>query len=66
MPKSSAAKIAANKRYNEKNIVQVKCGFNKKTDKDILDHLEKQENKTGYIKNLIRSDIKGGDKENET
>ena len=37
--KSSAAKIAANARYNEKNVVQIKFGFNKKTDSDIIEHL---------------------------
>lgn len=59
MPKSRAAKIAANTRYNEKNVVHVKFGFNKKTDADIIEHLQKQANKQKYIKDLIRSDIEG-------
>lgn len=32
--------------------------LNKENDKDILDHLKKQTNKQGYIKDLIRNDIK--------
>lgn len=64
--KSSAAKIAANARYNEKNVIQVKFGFNKKTDSDIIEHLQKQENKQKYIKTLIRNDIKKEVKQNET
>ena len=58
MPKNSPARIAANARYNEKNVVQVKMGFNKKTDSDIIEKLNSVENKTGYIKDLIREDIK--------
>ena len=61
MGKSSQARISANARYNEKNVIQVKFGFNKKTDSDIIEHLEKvseRESKQGYIKRLIREDIK--------
>jgi len=64
--KSSAAKIAANARYNEKNVIQVKFGFNKKTDSDIIEHLQKKENKQKYIKELVRSDIKKGGEKIET
>lgn len=32
--------------------------FGKVTDKDIIEHFEQQENKSAYIKNLIRQDIK--------
>ena len=31
--------------------------LNRNTDLDIIEHLEKQENKRLYIKNLIRKDI---------
>lgn len=60
---TSAAKIAANARYSEKMVVQFKIGLNKKTDAAIIEHLQAQENKQGYIKNLIISDMKGGDNE---
>ena len=46
------------KRYKEKNIRQVKMELNIKTDADILSKLDSVPNKTGYIKNLIREDIK--------
>lgn len=31
--------------------------FGKANDSDIIEHLEKQKNKSGYIKDLIRQDI---------
>ena len=47
------------KRYDAKNTVQVKLKLNINTDKDILARLKKVGNKQGYIKSLIRKDIKG-------
>ena len=41
------------------NDVQVKMKLNKKTDDDILSLLQ-QVNKQGYIKQLIREDVKSG------
>lgn len=55
--KTSPAQIAASIRYNEKNVVQIKFNFNKKTDADILDHLDRVPNKQGYVKSLIRKDM---------
>ena len=43
--------------YDRANTKQVKFKFNIKTDADILDHLKKQSNIQGYIKQLIRADI---------
>lgn len=45
-------------QFQKDNIKQIKFNFNKINDKDILDHLAKQENRQGYIKELIRKDIK--------
>ena len=45
-------------KYNAANTVQFKCCFNKETDADILQRLETVGNKQGYIKKLIRDDIK--------
>ena len=56
--KKSKTSPAAVKRYKEKNIRQVKFEFNLKTDADILSKLDSVPNKTGYIKSLIREDIK--------
>lgn len=56
--KSSAAQIAASIRYNEKNTHRIALAFNKEHDADIIEHIEKQDNKQGYIKRLIRDDMK--------
>lgn len=44
-------------RYDAANTIQVKIKLNTKNDADILSELKKQDNKQGYIKALIRSDI---------
>lgn len=54
----SDAKKRANAKSDKKNAKYVTFKFNKNTDIDILERLEKQENKQGYIKKLIREDIK--------
>lgn len=48
----------AQQRYDRENTVQVKMKLNKKTDKDILKKLQEVSNKQGYIKFLIRNDLK--------
>ena len=48
----------AQERYDKNNTVQIKMKLNKKTDKDILDKLNSVPNKQGYIKQLIRQDMK--------
>ena len=48
----------AQKKYDENTTVQVKMKLNVKTDRDILEKLESVENKQGYIKELIRADLK--------
>jgi len=57
MKKNSDARIRANAKYNKENTKYVVLHLNINTDKDILDHLDCKENKTGYIKDLIRDDI---------
>lgn len=46
-------------RYNRANVKQVKMNLNLKTDADILEHLATVGNVQGYIKNLIRQDMRG-------
>lgn len=60
MAKTSSTQIAASIRYNEKNTTRIAIALNNKTDKAIIEHLQKQPNKQGYIKNLISKDMKGG------
>lgn len=44
-------------KYDKENTTQIKMKLNNKTDSDILEQLNKQPNKQGYIKELIRKDI---------
>lgn len=44
-------------KYDAANTTGVLLKLNNKTDADILEHLNAQDNKQGYIKNLIRADI---------
>lgn len=55
---SSKAQKEASKKYDKANTKGVYLKFNITTDKDILDHLQDVKNVQGYIKDLIRSNIK--------
>ena len=54
----SEAKKRANIKSDKKNAKYVTLKLNKNTDKDILEYLDTLDNKNGYLKNLIRQDIK--------
>lgn len=56
----SRAQKEAVRRYDKEHTKQIILKLNLTTDKDILDKLESEENKQGYIKALIREDIKKG------
>lgn len=58
MAKISEALAKAQKKYDAKATKLITMKLNLKTDKDILDKLDEVENKQGYIKDLIRKDIK--------
>lgn len=45
-------------KYDQANTTQIKMKLNKKTDADIIARLESVGNKQGYIKELIRADMK--------
>ena len=47
-------------RYDAEHTVRVAMKLNTKTDKDIIEWLERQESKQGSIKEAIRSMIKAG------
>ena len=58
----SEKRKASHAKWDAANTKQVKIKLNIRTDADILAHLEQTENVQGYIKHLIREDIKkGGD-----
>ena len=46
----------ASAKYNKENTKTYLIRMNLKTDADIIRALDKQNNKTGYIKNLIAKD----------
>lgn len=51
------AKKRANAKYDKNNTRQIMLKLNLNTDKEILDHLDRQNNRQGYIKRLIREDM---------
>lgn len=55
--KTSKAQLRASAKYNKSNTKNFPIKVNKKTEKDIYDHLEKCTNVNGYIKALIRADL---------
>lgn len=50
-------KYQAQKNYKKKNIKQLNIGLNRNTDKDIIDFLEKLDNKEKFIKKIIRANM---------
>ena len=52
------SKLRANAKYDKQNTTGLYLKLNKNTDIDIIERLSAQENKQGYIKLLIRDDIK--------
>lgn len=44
-------------KYDKANTTQIKLKLNLKTDADILEYLDKVENKQGTLKRLIRQEI---------
>ena len=55
---TSKAQLRAQAKYDKDNTVQVKLKLNKKTDADIISWLDDINNKQGYIKELIRADMR--------
>lgn len=55
---ATEAQKKARDKYNKEHYKVVNFKLNKKTEKDILEYLEAQPNKQGYIKELIKQDMK--------
>ena len=51
------AQKKATQKYKAANTVNFSFNLNRKYDEDIITRLKSVENKTGYIKELIRNDI---------
>ena len=47
----------ATQRYQDKNMRKILLKINRKTEPEILEQIEKQENMQGYIKRLILEDM---------
>lgn len=45
-------------KWVKDNCKQISIKFNKKADKDILDFLAKQENRTDFFRKIIRKEMK--------
>ena len=55
--KTSEAQKRAVAKYDATNTKSFLLKLNKKTDADIIAHLEQQSNKLAYLKKLIRDDM---------
>lgn len=51
------AKLNYIRKWKSENVRQVRFEFNKVTDADVIAQLDAVENRTAYIKELIRADI---------
>lgn len=51
-------RFASQKKYNKDTLKRVSLDMNLNTDQDILAWLETKKSKAGYIKQLIREDMK--------
>ncbi len=55
---ASEAQIKATSKYDKGHTTGVYLKLNNETDADILEHLQTRQNRQGYIKELIRKDMK--------
>ena len=56
--KTSEARRRANAKYDSKNTRQYRLKLNVNTDADVIKKFDDTENVQGYIKKLVREDIK--------
>ena len=47
----------AQKKYDATNTVMISIKLNRTTDADIIEKLDEQDSRQGYIKELIRKDL---------
>lgn len=55
-----------NDRWQRENTRRIVCKFFLKSDADVISQLDKQDNRTDYIRRLIRADIARQDEPTET
>jgi hypothetical protein len=59
---TTKAAIKASNKFNKEHTTSIQVRLNKNTDADILAKLDTVPSKMGYIKELIRADMKKSDK----
>ncbi len=47
----------ANRKYEMENIVPVRVAFNRKTEPELVERIEREERKSTYLKRLVREDV---------
>lgn len=61
----------SNEKYAKKNLVAVRVAFNRKTEPELVERIEREPKKATYIKRLVREDVEreqrqqGGDQSAE-
>lgn len=55
--KNTEARLRANAKYDALNTVQFRLKLNKNTDAELIEWLNSQPNKQGYIKELMLADM---------
>lgn len=53
------------KRYDAKNIVRVTVAFNRNTEPELVERIEKEEKKAKFLKRLVKEQIEREKKEEE-
>jgi hypothetical protein len=56
-PGEKEGSIVGSYAYDKENTRQLRIKLNRKTDADIIEHIEKQANIQSFVKALIRADI---------
>ena len=51
------------KKYRKKNVLHVGIDFNRNTEPDLVEKMEAVENRSGYVKGLVRRDIEQSKKD---
>ncbi len=47
----------SSKRYEDKNILGVRVKFNRKTEPELVERIEREPKKATYLKRLVKEDI---------
>jgi hypothetical protein len=56
----------SNAKYERDNLVAVRVAFNRRTEPELVERIEREDNRAGYLKRLVSEDIRreqeqGGD-----